>query len=100
MVDFQSTIFFDHSLPDDDTVVFRDQKNALTVAAEGSLFGPNYVHQNALGQSGAELFKSTWHLGDAWRSRISKVEVWKPSWNIPRFKLITNNSSTLGSKAW
>ena len=32
-----------------------------SVNAMSSLFGPNYVHQNALGQSGAELFKSTWY---------------------------------------
>ena len=47
-----------HSLSDDS---FRALKKGLTQPL-GSLFGPNYVHQNALGQSGAELFKSTWHL--------------------------------------
>lgn len=32
-----------------------------SVNAMSSLFGPQYVHQNALGESGAELFKSTWY---------------------------------------
>ncbi|CAL1130656.1 unnamed protein product, partial [Cladocopium goreaui] len=32
-----------------------------SVNAMSSMFGPQYVHQNALGQSGADLFKSTWY---------------------------------------
>ena len=51
----------------------------------GSLFGPNYVHQNALGQTGAELFKSTWHLeplfgGGGW-VMLEEVE-WPRGWSL------------------
>ena len=37
-------------------------RKRFVVQTRGSMFGPQYVHQNALGQSGADLFKSTWHL--------------------------------------
>jgi len=32
-----------------------------SINSMSSLFGPNYVHQNALGEAGADLFKSTWY---------------------------------------
>ncbi|CAE7298994.1 Catsper1 [Symbiodinium natans] len=32
-----------------------------SINAMSSLLGPNYVHQNALGAAGADLFKSTWY---------------------------------------